>query len=71
MARLFVETEDEARTRDNRLGKAGALPTEPTSAGDNFKLYLVLERKTEARTRDNQLGRLELYQRSYFRITKR
>ena len=24
----------------------------------------------EARTRDNQLGRLELYQLSYFRITK-
>jgi hypothetical protein len=47
----------------------------------NFLLSIIKKPRTkvrgnlfraedEARTRDNQLGRLELYQLSYFRITK-
>ena len=36
----------------------------------NFRLRFSFGAEDEARTRDNQLGRLELYQLSYFRITK-
>ena len=35
-----------------------------------FKTLSCFGAEDEARTRDNQLGRLELYQLSYFRITK-
>ncbi len=51
--------------------KAGALPTELLPQVIIFKTLSCFGAEDEARTRDNQLGRLELYQLSYFRKSKK
>ncbi len=69
MFRFFYGAEDEARTRDNQLGRLELYQLSYFRMQWILKPHQVFSRaEDEARTRDNQLGRLELYQLSYFRF---